>query len=62
MRFIDDLGGKRVGSIEPFHKWVQWLNSCTKLKYGIEFTSRIGNEVEFLDILISFDNNYGFVC
>ena len=55
MRFIADLGGKWVGSIEPFHKWVQWLNSCTKPKYGIEFTSRIGNDVEFLDILISFD-------
>ena len=22
MRFIDDLGGKWVGSIEPFHNWV----------------------------------------
>ena len=28
---------------------------CTKTKYGIKFTSRIGNELEFLDILISFD-------
>ena len=55
MRFIDDLGGRWVGPTEPFHKWVQWLNGCTKPKYGIEFTSRIGNEVEFLDILISFD-------
>ncbi|KAL9976657.1 hypothetical protein ACROYT_G013980 [Oculina patagonica] len=56
MRFIDDLGGRWVGPTEPFHKWVQWLNGCTKPKYGIEFTSRIGNEVEFLDILISFDH------
>ena len=55
MRFIDDLGGRWVGPTEPFHKWVQWLNGCTIPKYGIEFTSRIGNEVEFLDILISFD-------
>lgn len=55
MRFIDDLGGRWVGPTEPFHKWVQSLNGCTKPRYGIEFTSRIGNEVEFLDILISFD-------
>ena len=57
MRFIDDLGGRWVGPADQFHIWVQWLNNSTRTRYGIEFTSRIGKEVEFLDILISFDRS-----
>ena len=53
MRFIDDLGDRWVGPVKPLHKRVQWLNCCTKM-YGIEFSSRIWKEMEFLDNLISF--------
>ena len=61
MHFIDDLGGRwrengGGSSIEPFRFWMSWLHSCTKRKCGFEFTGGIGMEVEFLDILISFDN------
>ena len=57
MRFIYDLGGRWVGPTDQFHTWVQWLNNSTRTRYGIEFASRIGKEVEFLDVLISFDRS-----
>ena len=46
-----------MGPTDQFHTWVQWLDNSTRTRYGIEFTSRIGKEVEFLDILISFDRS-----
>ena len=51
-----DLGGGWVGNNGSFMRWFKWLNGTTKANYGLEFASTIDKDVEFLDILMKFDN------
>ena len=57
MRFIDDLGGRWVGSVESFHKWVQWLNSCTKSYFIYVLATTVHLQIYWLSCsaIISFN-------